>query len=96
MMQYVVYSRNMSIIKEPQRQGHNQKGEGTMKAVGCVRVSTENQAKPDEQEAIRLIREHHTSGMGCNAIAGALSGKGMKTGTGRDFQATQVMRVLAA
>ncbi|MGO9534061.1 MAG: recombinase family protein [Syntrophobacteraceae bacterium] len=51
---------------------------------------------PDEQEVIRFIRECHESGMGYNAISRALSGKGMKTRTGKDFQAVQVVRVLAA
>lgn len=51
---------------------------------------------PDEQAAIRFIRECRAGGMGFNAIARALAGKGVKTRTGRDFQATQVMRILAA
>ena len=51
---------------------------------------------PDEQAVISYIRECDKSGMGYNAIARALTEKGKKTRTGKDFQATQVMRILAA
>lgn len=51
---------------------------------------------PEEQEVIGLIREYHSAGMGFNAIARCLTKKGVQTRTGRDFQATQVMRILAA
>ena len=53
---------------------------------------TEN---PNEQAVIRFIRECDKSGMGYNSIARALTEKGKKTRTGKDFQATQVMRILA-
>ncbi|MDA8307500.1 MAG: recombinase family protein [Deltaproteobacteria bacterium] len=51
---------------------------------------------PAEQEVIGFIRECHKSCMGYNAIARMLTERGKKTRTGKDFQATQVMRILAA
>jgi len=51
---------------------------------------------PQEQQVISIAKDLFNSGVGLRAIARQLSRKGFQTRTGREFDATQVKRMLAA
>lgn len=51
---------------------------------------------PKEQEVIQAARELHVAGMSLRVIASGLSAKGFKARNGKDFEAQQVKRMLAA
>jgi len=51
---------------------------------------------PEEQETIRIVHKLHDAGLSLRAIASELARQGIRARNGREFQATQVKRMLAA
>lgn len=51
---------------------------------------------PEEQKVVSIAKDLIRSGLGLRATARELSGRGFKTRTGRDFDSTQVKRMVAA